>query len=233
MGVLNLTWVEYAHNSLPTSATSMSPFKCVFGYQPPTFSESEPEVSVPSAHALSGLQRNRLLYVKGTELRELQIAAGDRLLSTSLASESGSRPKNCLFRWSCANWLHASSVRSPSPGLSIQRLCVFVCLGPSEYIPHSTSAKLSRSRRVLCFQLPNHPLLPVWSMEGRCTPCWRCVKGARAGNSWWTGWGMDLKNASGFRTVLLWTWILSVTLIKNIQTFQGHLVFGHRGGPIC
>ena len=74
MGVLNLTWVEYAHNSLPTSATSMSPFKCVFGYQPPIFSESEPEVSVPSAHALSGLQRNRLLYVKGTELRKLRPA---------------------------------------------------------------------------------------------------------------------------------------------------------------
>ena len=46
----NLVWVEYAHNSLPTSATGMSPFQCVFGYQPPVFSETEREITVPSAH---------------------------------------------------------------------------------------------------------------------------------------------------------------------------------------
>lgn len=48
----HLTWVEYAHNSLPTSATGLSPFHCVYGHQPPLFPESEKEVVVPSAHAL-------------------------------------------------------------------------------------------------------------------------------------------------------------------------------------
>ncbi|KAK5913399.1 hypothetical protein CgunFtcFv8_007934 [Champsocephalus gunnari] len=48
----HLTWVEYAHNSLPTSATGLTPFQCVYGYQPPMFSETEKEVMVPSAHAL-------------------------------------------------------------------------------------------------------------------------------------------------------------------------------------
>lgn len=48
----HLTWVQYAHNSLPTSATGMSPFNCVFAYQPPVFPKSEPEVSLTSAHAL-------------------------------------------------------------------------------------------------------------------------------------------------------------------------------------
>ena len=48
----HLIWVEYAHNTLPTSATGISPFQCVHGYQPPLFPELEQEVTVPSAHAL-------------------------------------------------------------------------------------------------------------------------------------------------------------------------------------
>uniref|UniRef100_A0A3B3H296 Gypsy retrotransposon integrase-like protein 1 n=1 Tax=Oryzias latipes TaxID=8090 RepID=A0A3B3H296_ORYLA len=48
----HLIWVEYAHNTLPTSATGISPFKCVFGYEPPLFAALEPDVAVPSVHAL-------------------------------------------------------------------------------------------------------------------------------------------------------------------------------------
>ena len=47
-----LIWVEYAHNTQPTSATGLSPFHCAYGYQPPLFPEVEKEVTVPSAHAL-------------------------------------------------------------------------------------------------------------------------------------------------------------------------------------
>ncbi|XP_041944116.1 uncharacterized protein LOC121706437 [Alosa sapidissima] len=46
-----LPWVEYAHNSLPTSATGLSPFHCCLGYQPPLFPTQEEEVAVPSAQA--------------------------------------------------------------------------------------------------------------------------------------------------------------------------------------
>ncbi len=42
---------EYAHNSLPVSATGLSPFECSLGYQPPIFLSLETEVAVPSAHA--------------------------------------------------------------------------------------------------------------------------------------------------------------------------------------
>lgn len=42
----NLVWVEYAHNSLPSAATSLTPFQTVYGYQPPLFSSQEDEVLV-------------------------------------------------------------------------------------------------------------------------------------------------------------------------------------------
>ena len=46
-----LLWVEYAHNTLPSSATGLSPFQCSRGYQPPLFPEQEQEASVPSVQA--------------------------------------------------------------------------------------------------------------------------------------------------------------------------------------
>ncbi|KAI2657562.1 Transposon Tf2-9 polyprotein [Labeo rohita] len=44
------SWVEYAHNLLPVSATGLSPFECSLGYQPPVFSSMESEVTLSSAH---------------------------------------------------------------------------------------------------------------------------------------------------------------------------------------
>ncbi|KAI3375053.1 hypothetical protein L3Q82_021575, partial [Scortum barcoo] len=49
----HLTWMEYAHNSLPTAATGLSPFQVIHGYQLPLFPANEEEVTVPSAHALA------------------------------------------------------------------------------------------------------------------------------------------------------------------------------------
>ncbi|XDV12910.1 hypothetical protein PO909_001459 [Leuciscus waleckii] len=46
-----ISWVEYALNSLPVSSTGLSPFECSLGYQPPIFPSLESEVAVPSAHA--------------------------------------------------------------------------------------------------------------------------------------------------------------------------------------
>ena len=47
----HLPWVEYAHNTLPTSATGMSPFQCLYGYQPPLFPSEEKDLAVPSVRA--------------------------------------------------------------------------------------------------------------------------------------------------------------------------------------
>ncbi|XP_057714608.1 uncharacterized protein lrfn5a isoform X1 [Corythoichthys intestinalis] len=70
----HLVWVEYAHNTLPTSATGMSPFKCVHGYDPPLFSAQEREVSVPSAHAL--VRRSRRIWEAA---RQALVRQGDRV----------------------------------------------------------------------------------------------------------------------------------------------------------
>lgn len=44
----HLSWVEYSHNSLVSSATGMSPFMASLGFQPPLFPIQETEVAVPS-----------------------------------------------------------------------------------------------------------------------------------------------------------------------------------------
>lgn len=45
-----LPWAEYAHNTLQSSATKVSPFQCQFGFQPPLFPEQEEDAGVPSVH---------------------------------------------------------------------------------------------------------------------------------------------------------------------------------------
>ena len=42
---------EYAHNTLISSATGLSPFQCAYGFQPPLFSALEKEVTCPSVQA--------------------------------------------------------------------------------------------------------------------------------------------------------------------------------------
>lgn len=44
-----LTWIQYAHNSLSNAATSMSPSEVSLGYQAPLFPIQEEEIAVPSS----------------------------------------------------------------------------------------------------------------------------------------------------------------------------------------
>uniref|UniRef100_A0A9J8AV31 Uncharacterized protein n=1 Tax=Cyprinus carpio carpio TaxID=630221 RepID=A0A9J8AV31_CYPCA len=67
-----LSMVEYAHNSLPVSATGLTPFECSLGYQPPVFASTESEVAVPSAHAF--VQRCHHTWTRARETL-LQVGA--------------------------------------------------------------------------------------------------------------------------------------------------------------
>lgn len=60
-----LPWVEYAHNSLVSSATGLSPFEASLGYQPPLFPEEEADLAVPSVQ--HHLQRCRRVWSRTRE----------------------------------------------------------------------------------------------------------------------------------------------------------------------
>ena len=55
-----LCWIEYAHNSLSSAATGVSPFEASLGYQPPLFPAQEEELAVPSVQ--HHLQRCRKVW---------------------------------------------------------------------------------------------------------------------------------------------------------------------------
>ena len=66
-----LLWVEYAHNSLLCSASGLSPFQCVYGYQPPLFPAHEKEISCPSVQAFIRRCRRTWLQACTTLLRSM------------------------------------------------------------------------------------------------------------------------------------------------------------------
>lgn len=49
---MTVVWVEYTHNSLPSSITGLTPFQVNYRYQPPHFSYQEADAMVPSAFTL-------------------------------------------------------------------------------------------------------------------------------------------------------------------------------------
>ncbi len=61
-----LSWIEYARNSLPVAASGMSPFECSVGYKPPLFPSQEPDAAVPSA--LAFVQRCRRSWERVREI---------------------------------------------------------------------------------------------------------------------------------------------------------------------
>uniref|UniRef100_A0AAQ4PFE3 Integrase catalytic domain-containing protein n=1 Tax=Gasterosteus aculeatus aculeatus TaxID=481459 RepID=A0AAQ4PFE3_GASAC len=101
-----LVWAEYAHNSLPTSATSFPPFQCVFGYLPPVFADNEPEVSVPSALAM--IRRCRRIWAAA---RQVLIRQRDRVKK---AADRKRRPAPA-YRQGQKVWLSAKNLNLKVP----------------------------------------------------------------------------------------------------------------------
>ena len=72
-----LPWVEYAHNTLISSSSGLSPFQASLGYQPPVFASQEQEAAVPSTNAhlrrcrrIWRQTRSALLRSRGRTIRQ-------------------------------------------------------------------------------------------------------------------------------------------------------------------
>ena len=105
----HLPWVEYAQNSLVSSATGMSPFMVSMGFQPPLFPVQEEEVAVPSVQ--DHLRRARRVWREAraalarTAARSWRTVIAPRLLPTSQAKGFGSHPVTFLSRQRVGSWL--------------------------------------------------------------------------------------------------------------------------------
>lgn len=64
-----LAWVEYAHNSLPSSSLGCSPFEAAYGYLPPLFPAQQDQVAVPSVSAFIKRCRNTWVRVRNFLLK--------------------------------------------------------------------------------------------------------------------------------------------------------------------
>ncbi|KAK7878585.1 hypothetical protein WMY93_030421 [Mugilogobius chulae] len=100
----HLPWIEYAHNSLTTSATGMSPFMVSLGYQPPLFPAQEQEVAVPSVQV--HMRRCRSIWRTARAALLRTVLATNRWLTSTdakhlhinLGRECGFHPVTFLFR---------------------------------------------------------------------------------------------------------------------------------------
>lgn len=61
-----LTWVEYAHNTLSSASTGLSPFQVVYSYQPPLFEPRMLETMVPCMAELAGTATVHGLFVSAS-----------------------------------------------------------------------------------------------------------------------------------------------------------------------
>lgn len=68
-----LVWVEYAHNTLTSSSTGLSPFQCAYGFQPPLFPALEKEVTCPSVETF--IRRCHRVW---TQARKTLLQTGQR-----------------------------------------------------------------------------------------------------------------------------------------------------------
>ena len=205
-----LPWVEYAINTMVSSATGLSPFQCALGYQPPLLPSQETEVAVPSVRAQ--LRRCRRVWKIA---RNAMVSYADR----AQRAANRRRVPAPTYRPGQKVWLLARDL--PLPVFSRKPAPRYVGLYVVEKIIDPSARRL-----LLPPSLKVHPVFHVsqvkpvvsscpvpacpcsaappessrgvtWS--GRSVGSW--LSAARDGGSstWSTGWGMAQRTGPGSR----------------------------------
>ncbi len=206
-----LSWAEYAHNTLPSTATGLSPFHACLGYQPPLFTSQETESSVPSVQAF--IQRCRRTW------RRVRSALCRSRVRTRRAAN---RHRVKAPRYVCGQKVWLSTQNLPLQVSSRKLMPRFI--GPFSIVkvlsPVAVKLRLSNQLRrvhpvfhVSCIKpvirIPTRPTRPPPALdEGSSIYRVRrlldvCPRGG-ATSFWWIGRGTVLRRGGGSRPGMSW-----------------------------
>uniref|UniRef100_A0A3B3CT51 Integrase catalytic domain-containing protein n=1 Tax=Oryzias melastigma TaxID=30732 RepID=A0A3B3CT51_ORYME len=206
-----LVWVEYAHNTHPSTATGVSPFEASLGYSPPLFPSQEADLAVPSV--THHLQRCRRIWRQAkaallrTKDRNCAIAecpcSGLSCRTEGLALLSPCSPPGLVTQTLPASLDPTRSTRSSTRPVSVS-----VYLLPFGSTPLSTSRSSSLSLTARCARRPR-PLHPSVSLTApqpsRLVGSWTSGAVGGASSSWWTGRVTVLRSGPGSPALSSWT----------------------------
>lgn len=71
-----LLWIEYAHNTLVSASTGLSPFEASLGYNPPLFPDEDSEILVPSVR--DHMRRCRKVWTETREALEKAVTGSKK-----------------------------------------------------------------------------------------------------------------------------------------------------------
>ena len=127
-----LPWVEYAHNTLVSSSSGLSPFEVSLGYQPPLFPAQETDVAVTSPD--DHVQRCRRVWEK---TRNALLQSRDR------SARSANRRRIPAPVYTPGQEVYLKAKHLPIPGTSKKLAPRFIGPYPIECMVNPVSAKLT------------------------------------------------------------------------------------------
>ncbi len=201
-----LSWAEYAHNSLPLTATGLSPFHACLGYQPPLFTCQENESSVPSVQAFIQRCRRTWRRVRSALCR-----------SRARTRRAANRHRVKAPRYVCVQkvWLSTQNLLLQVSSRKLMPRFIWPFSIVKVLSPVAVKLRLSHQlRRVhptypvsnLLFVFPPVHLLPL--MRGLPFTgyggCLTFVLGGGATSFWWIRRGTVLRKGGGSRPGTSW-----------------------------
>lgn len=168
-----LDWVEYAHNSLSSASTRVSPFQGALSFQPPLFEAQEEEAESPSVRAFIRRCRHTWRAVR----RRLHMSQAFQAVAANAHQITAPVYKVGELVWLSFKDLPIKggggklAPRFLGPFRVDRVICpVAVCLRISAFTPRSTFPELSQWSPAPCRRQYQRPLFPGGSTAARPTP---------------------------------------------------------------